>query len=26
VIDAIGADAVFETVTDAVRALNGRTE
>ena len=25
VIDAIGADAVFETVHDAVRALNGRT-
>ena len=26
VIDAIGADAVFETVSDAVQALNGRTE
>ena len=25
VIDAIGADAVFETVHDAVRAVNGRT-
>ena len=25
VIDAIGADAVFETVDDAVRAVNGRT-
>ena len=25
VIDAIGADAVFDTVPDAVRAVNGRT-